>query len=248
MLNAFAYKLIRCLIPLLIVTVFGQDAFGVNIRRKHTPSGNFNTDQWSFQAAIDESFDDDDYHGLRLSVSHHYSKSAAIRFNFGIVGKELEYRTGRVIYSHGEIVDFEYDRDFDLTGVNFGLQFLSYPVTDGRLRFFWGLGPRLSINESDEDFLLVYESDYYSEWYSEISCDNCNLVGLGLESSFGLEWFLGRNVSLLAEYGLILQKEWYVFDFDTYDQYGHRTTEWETIDNGTHFDASRIKLGVAVYF
>ena len=242
-----ANRLIRCLSLLIMVVMFSQASLALNIR--HRKSGYVEPKYpWSFQIALDESLENDDYHGLRLSLSHQYSKYAAIRFNLGFVGRDVDYSSTSIFYSDWYGFEIDHDRDFDITGVNLGLQLLAYPSPDDNVRFFWGIGPRLSIDEAYPDEVFFYENDFSFDWYEVLDSDDFTKVGLGLEGLVGLEWFLGRNVSLLAEYGLIVQNEWYVIDYEYYDPLGYHRSETESFDDGLHVDASRIKLGLALHF
>ena len=97
--------------------------------------------------------------------------------------------------------------------------------------------------------LVYYIDDYFPyPWAEFVDCTQNTKLGAGFEASFGLEWFLARNFSLLAEYGLTVQHEWYLFKFDYYDCCGIRTTEVDSFANGWHMDGSRIRLGMALHF
>ena len=70
---------------------------------------------------------------------------------------------------------------------------------------------------------------------------------MGIEAALGTELFFSRNFSILAEWDITLQNEWYFFELD-YDGYRNTIDDIETVNDGLHLDASRIKLGVAFYF
>ena len=89
---------------------------------------------------------------------------------------------------------------------------------------------------------------YYYNGYDAVACDQSTKLGLGAEASLGAEWFLSRNFSIIGEWGVILQNEWYVFEFDNYDSYYYGYNDVETVNDGLHLDASRVKLGVSFYF
>jgi hypothetical protein len=206
--------------------------------------------QWSFQMALDESFDDDDdvLTGLRLSLLHRHSKFTAVRFNLGIVGRE-QYDPDRRVYVIDDMA-FEFDdrTNFDFTGVNLSLQYLFYPSPNRQVNFFWGLGPMLTASEADPGIDFIIYHDFPYQWVEYADWQDVTLVGVGVDATMGMEWFLGRNFSLLAEYGITVQKQWYLLDVDYYDYDGYRVNEVEAVDNGTHVDATRVKLGVAFHF
>jgi hypothetical protein len=229
-------------LSVLVILIFGQDAFSVSFRNPRLHSN-----PWSLQIALDEKLKDDDLHGVRFSLSHRFSRHGAARFSVGIVGHETNY-LAHIYDRNGVIVKIDDRTDFELTGVNLSAQYLFYPSPNRNLNFFWGFGPRVSVEEYDPyyDGDLDWDFPYY--WCDDPSCDNTTRLGAGVEGSLGMEWFLGRRFSLLAEYGFTLQNEWYLFDVDYYDGYGHVISRTESFNDGLHLDGSQIKLGVAFHF
>ncbi|MCP4566361.1 MAG: hypothetical protein GY841_02140 [FCB group bacterium] len=235
-------------VAFMIVALCSQDATALTIRKKTNRRVVETSQPWSFQIALDENMEEDDFHGFRLSLARQYSSSAAIRFNLGFEGRDVNSGITSIHFTDGHVFEFQDDRDFDLTGVNLSIQFLAYPRPDGKVRFFWGAGPRLSINEAEPDNVFFYDHNFSFSGYDELYYNDFTRLGLGVEGTFGLEMFLGRNVSLLAELGFTLQNEWYLFEYDYYDDFGFLRSEVESFDDGVHFDGSRVKLGLAVYF
>jgi len=249
MQNLFKSKTAALLLPIMILIFFCQETQAVHFRSNKKKS-NVQRYPWALQIAFDGKSDefsgDNDYQGIRFSLKRQNSKHTAIRFNLGFYGHEVDYsRHG--LFELGDItIDLDNGRRFDFTGVNLSFQYLYYPAPENRFQFFWGAGPRISINETDPGLVLVYHNYGYDDYYEEVYCDNSTKLGLGIEAALGTEWFLSRNFSLLAEWGIILQNEWYFFELDYYP-YDY-INEIETVNDGLHLDASRVKLGVAFYF
>jgi len=252
------YKIKRVLVivaSILVMTVFFQSSFAIDItgrerrekRHKKSP-----LNEWSFQIAVDEEVgdddDDDEYGGIRLSMMKYYSKHNAVRFNLGFIDRMHDHSSDLIFNDHGYSISFINGHNFDLSGVNLSVQYMFSPRPRGNMNFFWGIGPRLSIEDVNTDFVLTYYDGFPYSWADDVDIDNNTLIGLGVEASVGMEWFLARNFSLLLEYGFTLQNEWYVLDLDYYDYYGYHHSDFETFDDGLHFDASRIKLGAAFHF
>ncbi len=250
MQNLFKSKTIGFLLPIMILLFFCQQAQAVHFRSKKKKS-NVQSYPWGLQIALDgkseKNSDDNDYQGIRLSLKRQTSKHTAVRFNLGLVGHEVDYSRHGLFESSSIIIDLDDNRKFDFTGVNLSFHYLYYPAPDNKFQFFWGAGPRLSINEAYPGTVLVYHDYYYSDYYEEVYCDNSTKLGLGVEAALGTEWFLSKKFSLLAEWGIILQNEWYIFEFDN-DGYYDIVNDIETVNDGLHLDASRVKLGVAFYF
>jgi len=250
MRNLFKNRTIRLLLPLMMLVFFCQQAQAVSFRSKKKKS-NVQSYPWGLQIALDgkgdNHSDDNDYLGIRFSLKKQTSKHTAVRFNLGFNGHEVDYSQHEYYESRNIIIAHGDNSRFDFTGVNLSFQYLYYPSPDNKFQFFWGAGPRLSINEADPGMVLVYRDYNYNDYYEEIYYDNSTKLGLGVEAAIGSEWFLSRNFSLLAEWGITLQNEWYFFDLN-YDGYYHTVDDIETVNDGLHLDASRIKLGAAFYF
>jgi len=231
----------------LIISIFSQSAAALSLRRKQIEYRN----PWSFQIAIDEKLDEDeadDFNGLRLSVKRNYNKHSALRINLGIVERDIYNEENRLFYTDGMSIRMNRWRPYEFDGASLSVQYMFYPSPNDKVNFFWGIGPVVSAYETDSDIDIIFYNDFPYNWVDAVGCDNFTKVGLGVEGSCGLEWFLGRNISLLAEYGFILQNEWYFFELDYYDYDGYGFEKTKGFDDGVHFDASRIKLGLAVYF
>jgi hypothetical protein len=241
-------KAIRILLPIMILVFLGQQSYAVQFRSKKKRS-KVQSYPWGIQIALDEKgddySDDIDYQGIRFSLKRYTSKHTAARFNLGFYGHEIENRRG--LYDFGDItIDLDDGDRFDFTGVNLSFQYLYYPSPDNKFQFFWGAGPRLSINDTDPQAVCIYYNRYY-DYYEEVYCTSSAKLGLGIEAALGTEWFLSKNFSLLLEWGIILQNEWYFFEFDD-DIYYNSVDNIEAVNDGIHLDASRAKLGVAFYF
>jgi len=239
--------MVGALIPIMVFVLFCGESSAVQYRNKGAALSAQNF-PWAFQIALDgqpgDDADNDGIQGIRFSLKRHTSKYTAYRFNLGFLGHE-EYYNDYDLFDNNDIsIKFDNGRKFDFTGVNLSAQYLYYPSPDKKFQIFWGAGPRLSINEADPDAVYIY----YNDWYYAVECNSSSRLGLGAEASLGAEWFLGRNFSLLAEWGVILQNEWYLFELDYYSDYYHYYNEVETVNDGLHLDASRLKLGVSFYF
>jgi len=205
---------------------------------------------WSFQIALDEQIGDDGegYSGVMFSVNHFFNPTGALRFSMGIGNDNPTYDEARIFRNNDEVYIFEEYDELDVTGVTFSLQGMFYTAPERVPRFYWGLGPRLGIRDANPTVLISYD-DYEPYSADEVVLyDDATMVSLGIEGSMGFEFFLGRNLSMMMEYGIAAQKEWYILEFDYYDHWGYRVTETETFDDGFHLDASRIRLGMSFYF
>jgi hypothetical protein len=234
-----------------LVFLLGSTADAIRIKdktRHRTVHESINP--WYIQGGIDEIIgdDDEDYHGFQLSFGRFYSGSSAVRFTFGISNHRPYYDDVRVYRHNGLLYIFDDYGQFDVTGATFSFQGMFYSSPQPQPRFYIGLGPRLGFRDANPAVFVTWYDDYNYDWAEPVYYDNGSMFSLGIEGSFGFEWFLGRQLSMFAEYGATLQNEWYILEFDYYDEYGHRIRETDWFDDGIHLDDSHIKLGLSIYF
>ena len=244
--------------PLLIYLVLfvfmaGSTANAIRIKDKSRyRAGNANTlvTPWFIQGGLDAVIDDDDedYNGFQLSLGHFISGSSAVRFNLGISNLRPHYDNDRVFRHDGLVYIFDDFGRFDVSGATFSLlgMFYSSPLPEPRVYF--GLGPRLGIRDARPDVFVTSYDDYDYEWTEPVQYDDGSMVSFGMEGALGFEWFLGRQMSVFAEYGATIQNEWYLLEYDNYDSFDRRIGETDWFDDGIHVDDSHIKLGMSVYF
>lgn len=237
------HRLVSFMILILILAVFTQSAMAISIRSKR-----YKPHPWSVQVMLDAEVDNDELNGIRFALSRNYSRYSSMRVSLGFLGREIDNHGNRWFCSNDFYCEFDDEADFDFKGADLAIQYLSHPAPNGRFDFYWGIGPRLSVQEADPDATYFLYSDYPYSWYEEVDPNDVTKVGFGLEAVLGLEWFLGRSFSLLAEYGIAAQNEWYVFEREYYDCCGNHSTELESYDNGGHFDTARMRLGLAFHF
>ncbi len=242
----------KAILFMLIVFALGALLFPsqAEARIRRVPKGQppverFNT--WSLQLHMDRSFDNDDFRGGMLSLTKQVSREGAMRLNIGFFEDDDNLYEDRVFFHDGYSFVFRDIDFFDISGGSISLQYLFYPRIDDRLRFYFGAGPRLSYRETDPDLAIIYY-DYPYDWVYDVRVDESGQLGFGVEGSVGMEVFLNRSFSILAEYAMILENRWYFLDLEYYDYYGFYDTDFDTFEDGLHLDAANIRLGVAVHF
>ena len=202
---------------------------------------------WSFQVAFDGYVSDDDYGGVRFSLTRHINGNDALRFSAGVYERDNWYDEVKRFETDGLIFTFDNYDPFDVDGGYLSIQYLSYARSSPALSLYWGLGPRFSVEEA-RPALAINETAFPYHWVEYVDCTDSHRIGFGLEGSLGMELFLGRRLSLNAEYTITMEHRWYHFDMDYYDGYGYQISEDEFVGDGFHLDASHIRLGVSMYF
>jgi len=249
-------KLRLSVTPLLIyifafVFLAGSTADAIRIKDKgRYRSDNGFVSPWFIQGGIDEVIgdDDEDYHGFQLSFGHFFTPSSALRFGIGVYNHQPRFDDIRTYRHDGLVYIFDDYGRFDVTGATFSLQGMFYSSPQPQPRVYVGIGPRLGFRDANPAVFVTWYDDYDYEWAEPVYYDDGGMISFGIEGTFGFEWFLGRQLSMFAEYGATLQNEWYILQFDYYDNFGRRIRDTEWFDDGIHLDDSHIKLGLSIYF
>jgi hypothetical protein len=231
------------LVLIVVWVLVGQVSNAIEIRGKR-----HDRNLWAFQAAIEDRADDDIDHNVRFSLKYRNSKHSAVRFNLELANRDTEIDYDKLLHVDGFAFRFNRPGNDEYTGVNLSVHYLMYPSQRGSFRPYWGMGPRLSIHDVNPGQVYLYDENNPYYWYDDVYFDDVAMIGLGAEAVLGIEWRLGRSISLLAEYDLVVQNEWYFLDLDYYDSHYYRISDDEVLNDGAHFYASRIKLGLAVSF
>ncbi len=238
-------------ILLLVLTVLASSsAYAVRVRHR-TPVivEKESVSRWAFQGGIDELIDDDDdYSGFQFSLSHFYNRDKALRISLGVFDRGTQFTERRVFRSDGLIYIFDDLGGYDITGATLSLQGMFYSSAQRGPRLYLGLGPRFSASDANPNVWVTDYDDYNYDWAEPLGYDDGTQIAFGIEGTMGFEWFLGRSLSMFAEYGATVQNEWYILEFNRYTTYGHRVSETEAFDDGIHLDDSHIKLGLSFYF
>ncbi|MBI5837542.1 MAG: hypothetical protein HZB25_09880 [Candidatus Eisenbacteria bacterium] len=146
-----------------------------------------------------------DFTGTGLSFKRHWSPRSALRF-----GLDITHSSQRIDDTNSEAYSdttrsgsssYAYDMRSSSVGVAF--QYLCYPRARRNPSPFFGIGPFVSI-WSDRD---VSANSHTSQGSTVESgqIDARHGVSVGVTGNVGMEWFVARGVSLVAQYDLTIQ-------------------------------------------
>ncbi len=195
---------------------------------------------WALQFQITENFTLRDFQGFLISAKRHSSAKRAIRFGLGISGNvsDVDFtstilQNDSVIAQDGEHFDFKNGR-FEVVA-----QFISYPSPNDEVNFFVGAGPLIR---------LAY-SEFSSPRDSSIEKTNESSGGFGASGVFGVEWFVTRRISFLAEYGVSFLYAKLVREVTQKELFGSREEFSEISEiSSTRFEPLAVKFGLTLYF
>ncbi len=171
------------------------------------------------------------YKSYTLNCKYHFTKKTAVRILLGTDGEMIEgsgtqYFTNIVVKKR---------RSF---GMETSIQGVYYLKADTRIKVFACAGPY---------FTIFHEStDAESSDKTVYTKNNNNRWGLGVAVSFGVEYFILDNISLVGEYfasGTVGQYNyWQTYhESGEYNYYEDDFTEYK-------FDMNKMRLGFSVYF
>lgn len=140
-------------------------------------------------------FDLTSFEGANLSYKHHYADNRAYRIGVGVSAAHTNQDQDA---TGSRWTETETSRkSISLTALK-----LYYRGMNDRGSFYWGLGPRIGYSQDKN----TYETPEWDDDYtSEYTYDQANA---GITCVLGVEWFLAREFSLLAQYGTVLEYSW----------------------------------------
>jgi hypothetical protein len=170
-------------------------------------------DRWALQFQITDNVTLGDFQGALISAKRQCSARHAFRF-----GVNLGASVTRIDEDRDALPDSE--RDQNRQSINATAQWIRYPVHEGAIRAYWGLGPTIGFSRRGGD------------------SDELGLNG-GAISALGVEWFVHSRLSLSAEYRAGLSYRYF-----RRDQGLEETTTRHQVSLGSR----SVLFGVSVYF
>lgn len=248
MYKAKYFRLLITAFTLLMFVLIAQPAEAKLRRSKGSDDCN-NSDfskPWSFQMTFNGDNDDDETN-IRLSLKRELSKFHGVRFNLDLIENSHDLDNQILLGDNFDFYIFKPLND-GIDGANLSFQYLVFPSHTKNFKFYWGVGPQLTVGDL-EPHLEFFENDYTQYYHIAYVDQNSSVrLGVGALASFGAEWSLGSNFSLITEYNLSAENRWYFFDYEYIDDNGRRFEEVESFDDGFHIDASDFRVGFAFNF
>ncbi len=197
---------------------------------------------WALQFQIGSNFDLRSFEGTTISLKKFTGQSSAWR-----TGLSFDLRTqddDESGYIDTTIIPVRTvdNNSFSIDAV---VQRIFYTAPRSKTAFFFGVGPTGGYHHAK----LSQRIDYTNGGFASNERKE-NSWSAGLSTVMGVEWFLRRNLSLLAEYGMVID---YTHNKRTttsvtYDLVRTQVSEQEIISKRFQFNDQAAKLGVSLYF
>ncbi len=180
-------------------------------------------------------FDLTSFEGANISFKHHYTDNRAYRIGLGVaVSHENRDEDG----SGSRWTETEVSREsITLTALK-----LYYNDLNKRASFYWGLGPRIGYSHDKDNYDTPAWEDDYSRRYTY---DRANAGILGV---VGVEWFLARELSLLAQYGTTLDYNWSRNEYEERDSEPDYSNFRNQESSIVKLQADAVRFGLSLYW
>jgi hypothetical protein len=159
------------------------------------PGSILSNGRWALQFQVGNDFTLSSFQGSTISAKRQLSDRSAYRVGLQLA-IDLDARDEEVTRTDYENDTSERDAYNQAIGLN--MQYLRYNESTSPIKLFYGGGPFVVFQNSKT---TSSEDDFTRETTSKV-------LGAGLNGLIGVEWFVGENISLHAEYGLELGYKW----------------------------------------
>ncbi len=197
---------------------------------------------WALQFQIGSNFDLRSFEGTTISLKKFTGRSSAWRTGLSFSLRTQDDDLSGYIDTTISPVRTVDNNTFSIDAV---IQRIFYTAPRSKTAFFFGVGPTGGYRHGK----LSQRTDYTDGRFTSSERKE-NSWSVGLSTVMGVEWFLRRNLSLLAEYGMVID---YTHNKRTttnvtYDLVRTRVSVDETVSKVFAFDDQAVKLGVSLYF
>ena len=189
---------------------------------------------WALSFGIGPNFTLKTFDGTTVSWKRFISDNSAIRVGVSVNARDMDMEV--------EAVDKTTEQTHTNTYWDVTLQghYVRYPVSSSNTRFFWGIGPVVSIHNEEERYLIIVDQDKTTHDRSR----DVKQRDVGLSAVLGVEWFPIQDFSLHAEYGQTLSYSWSEGVSDDKDWSFQSTSTREEIQ----WSPTQVRFGLSVYF
>ncbi|SYZ72369.1 exported hypothetical protein [Candidatus Zixiibacteriota bacterium] len=204
---------------------------------------------WALQFAIINDFQLRDFQGGTISIKRQCSESRAIRLGLTLNESSSQSHSGTANFEESYKLGENFiDQNYDGQAVSLYLQYILYPSTGSNIHPYWGLGPHLGYSRDKRVAHSRTIASYDPIERETISDNVVQTWTAGLSTVMGVEWFAGKNVSLLAEYGILADYNWNHRTMSEIYYPGAQQRITEGKGHSFSFSGTAVKFGLSAYF
>ena len=195
---------------------------------------------WALSFGIGANFTLTSFDGTTVSWKRFISDNSAIRVGISTSARDMDLDDDqtRDVNEVEQVTETTHTNTYwDVTLQGY---YLRYPVSSSRTRFFWGIGPVVSITNTESSYLVVVDQDSTTYERNEENKQR----DLGLSAILGAEWFATRNISLHAEYGQTLLYS----RIETARDEEYLNTKSTSTQEDIRWSPAQVRFGLSVYF
>ena len=210
---------------LILVFIFLSVSLYAQTEEEKTYGG-----KYSLQFSIGSNFNLNSFDGSAFSGKLKFNEKLSLRggISFFTLDEEREIFNEQIINDEETNLDTQKTENSQ-TQFRINTHLIWTVVNSSDIHFYIGGGPFVSF-----DNRKVVPNDSRSE--------DIEYEFYGIKLINGVEWYVKKNISLFAEYGLSFN--YYKRNFYNESEYGSNTTE----ETSFHISSSNARLGVSLYF
>lgn len=213
----------------LFVLIFVYTSFGQSPSHLDSLNG-----KYALQFQIDDNFTLRSFQGTTFSGKYHFSKNEAVRVGLTLEIGNSDIETKLNMLDTSALNKSE--EDYNKFGITINSQYQKYFSIDNSIAFFGGVGPFITIYNSDRERTITYNGA------EEKAKSETNTFSVGADLIAGVEWWFYKQMSLSAEYGL---------EFAYWSSTNKSKSDTETAEsesNSFSVNGNSVKFGISVYF
>ncbi len=173
---------------------------------------------WAIQFQINDNFSLSSFQGSSISAKYHFSNKKALRFGLTLSGGFSD-KNGDVLI----------ESSTNNQNIGISTQYTIYPAVNKEVNFFFGFGPNVVLVHTNT------ESKYQN---TQTNIEDTHW-SIGVSGIVGVEWFVKRSISFLAEYSSS-------FNYNSDKRKDSHDNESHT--KSYDLNSKSVKFGLSLYF
>jgi len=187
--------------------------------------------QWALLFGVNDNFSIGRLSGSTAAIMVHVTPRLALRFDVSLSAQKISDENSITDWSAALTKDFDIQTSQIRT--EFYLHALRYRLSESPFKLYFGAGPYWGVYNNR----IQRKTDNISETNSDLR--------LGISGLLGVEWFAHEYVGIFGEYQSVAA---YIHQKTVRDDTQNTNVDSEYRKQGVQLFASRVKVGLAIYF